>query len=341
MMNENSKQDDLAQRLAMGVSFFELIEFSLVRQLPDGGSMTGIYGVNVAKVREVVHMPKINPLASSIDGLAGIFELRGVPIPAINLNSVLGDKNGREARHQQIIVTEFSCKRAGFMVNNTRRIRRVAWDKVLPPSADSGSCMSGMILIEDNEFLFILDLERILHDIEVGARAPGGMAHVQPVIVQMPAMYANPQAAEKSVPAPANSAWIMVVDDSRMILDNMSKILRLNGYQIIAVENGLTAFNILKEIAAGRHRETKHIDCIVTDVEMPLMDGFTLTAQLRKHAAFSHTPIILHSSLSSAVTLQIADQVGATTYVVKNDINKLLSAVKELVYDKGKAVVNG
>ena len=332
MTQENSKM--------VGVSFFELIEFSLVRKLPDGKTMTGIYGVNVAKVREVVHMTKINPLASSIEGLAGIFELRGVPIPAINLNRVLGDKSVEGAGHGQIIVTEFSCKRAGFMVHNTRRIRKVGWDKVLPPSADSGSCMSGMILIEDNEFLFILDLERILHDIELQAQNAGNFGRPAPVVVQMPAMYSG-VVPEKGKTAAPDAPWIMVVDDSRLMLDNIAKVLQQNGYQVIAVENGMNAFNMLKEIAAGRHRHTRRIDCIVTDVEMPLMDGFTLTMQVRKHAAFSHTPIVLHSSLNSAVTVQMAEQVGATTYVVKNDINKLLSVVKDLVYDKGKAVVNG
>ena len=341
MTNDNSKQSDLSQRLAMGMSFLELIEFSLVRQLPDGQIMTGVYGVNVAKVREVVHMPKINPLASSVDGLAGIFELRGVPIPAINLNNVLGDRLAKETQNQQIIVTEFSCKRAGFMVHNTRRIRRVSWDKVLPPSADSGSCMSGMILIEDNEFLFILDLERILYDIETKARRGPGHAQMPPVIVNMPGFNPMGNTVERTEPT-GNAGWIMLVDDSPLMVETISKSLTQNGYRVIAAENGMTAFNILKEIAEKRHRHTKHIDCIVTDVEMPLMDGFTLTSQLRKHAAFAQIPIILHSSLSSSVTIQMAQQVGASTYVVKNDINKLLSAIKELMHDKPtKAVVNG
>ena len=145
---------------------FELIEFSLDRHLSDGRLTPGRYGVNVATVREVVRMPTINPLASSTFGVAGVFELRGIAIPAINLALALGDRVAPITADQQIIVAEFRQKRAGFIVKATQRIRRTAWDKVLPPTADKHSCISGMALVEQSEFLFILDLEKVLQEIE-------------------------------------------------------------------------------------------------------------------------------------------------------------------------------
>lgn len=151
-------------------SIFELIEFSLDRKLPDGSVTIGKYGVNVSKVREVVRMPTINPLTSSIKGFAGVFELRGIPIPAINLASALGDGDAPIRKNQQIIITEFNAKRAGFIVNSTERILRISWDKVLPPTADKNTFISGMTLIENKEFLFILDLEGILDDLEVKSK---------------------------------------------------------------------------------------------------------------------------------------------------------------------------
>ena len=137
-----SQVDQNVFDIEVGGSVFELIEFTLKRRLPDGSFVDGLYGVNVAKVREVIRMPRINPLGSSVTGIPGIFELRGVPIPAVNLCKVLGDVSTDLQPEQQIIVAEFSNKRAGFIVSNTHRIRRVAWDQVLPPSSDAKSCMS-------------------------------------------------------------------------------------------------------------------------------------------------------------------------------------------------------
>src|SRR6476620_2337487 len=137
MLNRNKANlSDLDNNFEVGGNYFELIEFTLMRNLPGGRVIKGTYGVNVVKVREVVHMPRINPLSSSVPGIEGIFELRGIPIPAVNLCKVLGDYESTLHSEQQIIVTEFSQKRAGFIVHSTNRIRRVTWDKVLPPSAD-------------------------------------------------------------------------------------------------------------------------------------------------------------------------------------------------------------
>src|SRR5690606_24276262 len=129
---------------------------------------------------------------SQVLGVAGIFELRGVPIPAINTAQVLGDKQAPVSSSQQLIVVEFSNKRAGFIVDGTEKIRRVSWDKVLPPSSDSGSFMTGMILLDDSDFLFILDLERILDTID---RSAGGEGVIpRPPVEDSPTMVATTSA---------------------------------------------------------------------------------------------------------------------------------------------------
>jgi two-component system chemotaxis response regulator CheV len=302
-------------------SCFEVIEFSLLRNGRNGEKIQGVYGVNVAKVREVIRLPKINPLASRIEGLAGIFELRGVPIPAVNLNHILGDTDFHPQSSNQIIVTEFSGKRAGFIVHATHRIRRVTWDKVLPPSSDVGSCISGMILVENNEFLFILDLERILGDLEL--KASGGVATSSWDNYQ--------QLIHRSPYREENAPWLLFVDDSKLMIDNIGTVLRKNGYKVITAENGSQAYKILLEIAEGSHPLTQKLDCIITDVEMPLMDGFTLTEKVRKHPHYETIPIIMHSSLSGAITQAKVKKVGGSNFVVKNDLPKLLGLIKEYV----------
>jgi len=317
--------DDLQQlQLELGGSFFELIEFTLTRKV-GGRQLRGIYGVNVAKVREVVRMPKINPLAARVPGVAGVFELRGVPIPAVHLAVVLGDDFTEPTPQQQLIVTEFSQKRAGFVVDTTRRIRRVAWDKVLPPSADAGSYMNGMTLIENNEFLFILDLERILMTLEEQA-APRPAAQLHSSVAQYAPRAAPRAVAVAPTPQPAPSETlgkILVVEDSSFIRGNVKLVLQRVGFTVVEAGDGVEALEQMEKF--------KGIDLIVCDIEMPRMDGITFTKKLRAHPALSQTPLVLHTSLSGKVSQQAGLLAGANGYVIKNDFRALLELIKEIL----------
>lgn len=327
----------LLDQFEIGGTFFELIEFSLERHLPDGRRLRGIYGVNVAKVREVVHMPKINPLASRIPGVSGIFELRGVPIPAINLCHILGDHTSDMASGQQIIVTEFSAKRAGFMVSTTHRIRRVSWEKVMPPSSDSDSCMSGMILIEDNNFLFILDLEKILNTIELKHGETTKFSPYQNNSNPDSLSLGSDRNSLKSVHSERqdkNKPGILFVDDSKLILNNVGSALAEKGYRVLTASNGAEALELLNAVYQGEYSHFGSVHCLITDVEMPLMDGLTLVKRLRSEPKFEGLPILLHTSLSGDVTQTAAQTVGADGYVVKNDVRELFEIVGNILKER-------
>jgi len=324
-------------RLELGQSQFELIEFALIRHLKDGSVVNGRYGVNVAKVREVVRMPKINKLSSRIDGVAGVFELRGVPIPAINLAMVLGDEKAPIDDTQQIIVTEFSRKRAGFIVSSTQRIRRVAWDKVLPPTADSGTCINGMAFVENNEFLFILDLEKILIEIENksrdffgGAITPLGrnQTNLEGLNTSFVPSRSNQNKGLDHVPG--SRGKLLLVDDSNLILSTCQRALESLGFSITLAKDGQLAREFL-ERAALEDSSKPPVDVIVTDVEMPRMDGLTLTKWIREASAFSGMPVILHTSLSGRSNQQAGISVGANGYVIKNDIKALAELLTEII----------
>jgi two-component system chemotaxis response regulator CheV len=307
---------DFGGGLELGTNMFELIEFSLNRRLRDGTYRVGLYGVNVAKVREVVRMPRINPLASSVSGIAGIFELRGIPIPAVNLTVTLGDPDHVLKPQQQIIVTEFSQKRAGFVVDSTHRIRRVAWDKVLPPASDASACINGMTLVENNEFLFILDLEKILMDMErASGYVPQGDAGSD--------VGAEPGGGVAQAP---NGTHVLIVDDSSFILTNAKRHLLKEGFEVTTATDGIMAKAILEHsLESG---EVYHI--VVSDIEMPRMDGLSFTKWLKSHPQLSHIPVILHSSLSGSATQDTGLSYGADGYVVKNDLQKLSSVLLKM-----------
>ncbi len=332
-MDENLFDTDLLNQIEVGSNVFELIEFSLERRLPDGTMMKGIYGVNVSKVREVVRMPKINPLAANSEGLAGIFEIRGIPIPAINLGQVLGDRRAAITQNQQIIVTEFSQKRAGFIVETTHRIRRVEWSDVLPPSSDAGSCMSGMILIEDNEFLFILDLEKILAEIEASASSTARGGTGQPVdsVYSLAPQAAAPVAAKEHKFDPSVGT-LLLVDDSSLIRNNVCTALERIGFNVVTAENGALAYELMEEIVAGSGPVPK-IDYIISDVEMPRMDGLTFVKKVRETDGMNEIPIVMHTSLSGQANQDAGFAVGANGYIVKNNIKQLVEHIKEVLGD--------
>jgi len=311
--------DDIRKlKLEVGSSCFELIEFALARRIR-GRLVRGIYGVNVAKVREVVRMPKINPLASRIKGVAGLFELRGIPIPAVNLSVALGDDEVEPQANQQIIVTEFSMKRAGFIVESTHRIRRVGWDKVLPPSADAGTCINGMTLIENNEFLFILDLERILLTLE-GENAPGIIA---------PSSHAAVGAGHaQGAAGDAKGPRILLIDDSQFIRSGVRSALNRAGFRVTEAGDGAEGLRLLEQSV----RDPEGVfDLVVTDVEMPRMDGLSFTKRVRKNPDLAATPIILHTSLSGSANIAAGQSVGANGYVVKNDLRTLFEMMRGIL----------
>ncbi|MCX6131085.1 MAG: chemotaxis protein CheW, partial [Proteobacteria bacterium] len=293
-----------------------------LRRLPGGREIRGIYGVNVVKVREVVHMPRINPLSSSVPGIAGIFELRGIPIPAVNLCTVLGDYQSPITQDQQIIVTEFSQKRAGFIVNSTNRIRRVTWDKVLPPSADSSSSMTGMILIENNDFLFILDLEKIIVELEAkghGREKEGSSHELNHSMTHSP--IANPHNNNPNAPG------ILLVDDSNLILNNITRALVNEGYRVIIAQNGIEALQKLEQSLQPRNN-LGPIHVILTDVEMPQMDGISFVTRTRSFREFDKIPIYLHTSLSDTSSKEMGERAGANGYFVKNDLLTIIETLK-------------
>lgn len=287
----------------------ELIEFSLVREMPNGEKLTGIYGINVAKVREVVKLPKINKLAASAEGIEGLFELRKVPIPAINLCQILGDQEHGIQPDFQIIVTEFSGRRAGFIVHSTHRIRRIPWTKVLPPSADAQSCISGMVLLEDNQFLLILDLEKIVEDIE----NPGGMADIAA------AMANSPEGSGKLGKA-------LIVEDSAVIRNRLSCVLTEWGFDVSVANDGLEGLEYLKTL-----RKPEELRVIITDLEMPRMDGYTLIEHIQDHTTLADIPVIIHSSLNEGVVEKSSHKINYYAYVEKNDSAKLRSTIQEIV----------
>lgn len=181
--------------------------------------------------------------------------------------------------------------------------------------------MNGMSLIEDNEFLFILDLERILHDIE----GITGSSSIGQDDVFGGDFGGTVKAQERTKD---NGKTVLLVDDSRLILTNTKVCLERAGYRVLTAHNGVEGQELLNKHVEGIYRK---IDLVVTDVEMPKMDGITFSKWIRNNHHFSDIPIILHTSLSGRNTQEAGALVGVNGYVVKSHASELLELIGEIL----------
>lgn len=314
--------------IQVGSNIFELIEFTVTKT----GSIQGsdrktpiLYGVNVAKVREVIRLPNIVPCLTNTPEVLGVFNLRGLPIPVIHLAKALGYNDEPISQTSQVIVTEFSRRLAGFIVGGTRRIRRVSWDKILPPSSDAFSSITGMMLIENQDFIFILDFERILLDIE---QKSGGhsMASAYALNDSLSSHIISSQAQGGVAQNQAKQRpLVLVVDDSATARKAISEMLRGFNLDVMEFSNGEIAWNEINESKEGGL--LSRVQLIVSDVEMPKLDGYSLVKRIRGNPRLAHLPIILHSSLTGDVNRDRAKKAGANAYVGKLNKKEMVEAL--------------
>jgi two-component system chemotaxis response regulator CheV len=192
--------------------------------------------------------------------------------------------------------------------------------------------MTGMILIENNEFLFILDLEKILLDLESQSGQGNPLLMQQQQMMMVPAQ-AMLQQNQNAAPQGVSNGRVLLVDDSKLIIDGVKQALKNSGYAVVTANNGVEALSVLDASAT----DEEGIDIIITDIEMPQMDGMTFTRKLREHPIFSHLPVIFHSSLSGQASMSSAKSAGADGYVVKNDVKALVATLKRVLAQQSPA----
>ncbi len=314
-----------------GSNFFELIEFTVTRPrvqeqaVAEHLPITPMrYGVNVAKVREVIRLPEIVACLTTCPEVLGVFNLRGVPIPAIHLAKALGYENESFDASSQMIVTEFMGRVTGFVVAATHRIRRVSWDKILPPSSDAFKGITGMMVLQEGEFLFMIDFEDVLANIDkksgpaLSKAAAAAEATTIAATSRGSILYDSPK-----------GATVMVVDDSPVARKAVSEIARELQLRVVEVADGEAAWTALHDPAIMR--AGNEIAIIICDIEMPRLDGFSLVKRIREDASICQIPVIMHSSLSGEANQKLAREVGANGFVSKFNRREIIDALSETV----------
>lgn len=274
-----------------------------------------IFGINVFKVREVSQTPAITKTPNSPPGVEGVISLRGNIIPVISLAKFVNLESTPDDTGHTMIVTEFSRHTQGFLVHDVDRIIRVDWDKVKPPQSmlmGDDALITAITELPDGKLVSILDVEQIL------ARAIG--------VEEIPQL--DKVHSEKE-------HMVFFADDSTIARKEITKVLENMGVKYQQATNGLEAWEKLQALAQrAQHDGTslkEQISVILTDAEMPEMDGYVLAKNIKSDRRFDGIPVVMHSSLSSEANRAMGQSVGVDTYVAKFDPIVLADTLRPLL----------
>ncbi len=272
-----------------------------------GGSQC--FGINVLKVKEVITCPALTQVPQSHPAVRGVAHLRGEPLTVIDLSMAIRRPalfaDAQSARAGAVIITEFNRNMQGFLVERVDRIVVCDWKTVLPPprATGVGSYITGVTEI-DKRLVEILDVEKVIGEVT-------GVEEVEQV------------SAEEHELAATQGRKVMVVDDSTVARHKTVQTLDKLGVSCVLARDGREALDMLRAMVG----EGALVDMVISDIEMPEMDGYTLTREIRKEPPLSSLYTLLHTSLNGAVNIEKADKAGADAVLTKFVPHELAKAV--------------
>ena len=297
---------DARTKLA-GSNRMEILLFSLGTQ--------EIFGINVFKVREVSRTPFITKAPNMPIGVEGLISLRGNVIPVLALAKVMGIAEPGEPLGNSMMVTEYSKRTLGFLVHEVDRIIRVDWDKVRAPdnvTSSSHNFITAITELQDGKLVSILDVETIL----ASTFGEAVVGQIHPL-------------------EGAHDVTVFFVDDSSVARKKIAETLDKLGVKHKHALNGLEAWTRLEGMA-GHAQQPRlslrdEVSLILVDAEMPEMDGYVLTRNIKLDARFEGIPVVMHSSLSSEANRAMGKSVGVDAYVAKFDADVLAETLRPLL----------
>ena len=280
------------------------------------------YGINVFKVREVLPCPHLTIMPKLQKFVVGVAHIRGKTISVIDLAYAVGGRPTQDVAKSFMVIAEYNRSTHAFLVSGVERILNMNWDKIMPPPKGAGHSNYMTAVTEiDNELVEILDVEKILDEISpLRSTLSDEVTEVA-------------QGIGESLKG-TRFKKILVADDSKVALSQVVKTIETMGIEVIKCSDGKEALTKLREFAA-KGPVTDEISIVISDVEMPEMDGYTLCATCRQDPTLKDLYVILHTSLSGVFNLGMISKVGANDFIPKFNPDELAKAVK-----RGIDVVN-
>ena len=301
--------DSVDQRTQLvGQNRFELLLFRLGRHQ--------LFAINVFKVKEVLKLPKLSALPNSHPVVIGVANMRGQTVPVIDLSAAIGMPPTPVTENAHMIVAEYNGTVQGFLVSDVERILNLDWADVMPPPVTAGRAhyLTAITRLEDNKLVEIVDVEKVL-------------AEVSPYTTEV-----TPGLVEDEVIALAQNYEILVVDDSQTARDQVRQTLTSLGIRIYEAINGTDALEQLKAFAEQTEGSlNERFLMMITDAEMPEMDGYRLTAEIRNNEQLKDLYIVLHTSLSGSFNHAMVEKVGCNDFLPKFESDRLATMVKERI----------
>ena len=270
------------------------------------------FGINVFKVQEVIMCPPLTQLPKAHSVVIGVANMRGRTIPVMDLSQAIGKSPIKDPRSSYVVVTEFNRKVQGFLVGGVDRIVNMNWSDILPPpSGVSAASYVTAVTNIDNELVEIIDVEKVLSEVL------GQVADVSEDLIK------------RSLAKDQRKYHILVADDSSVARNQIKRTLTQLDIECTLANDGQQALDKLKEWADSGQPLNEIVDLIISDVEMPEMDGYTLTTEIRKDPRMKDVFIILHTSLSGVFNTKMVESVGADKFIPKFNADELASVVLE------------
>ncbi|MBX9972195.1 chemotaxis protein [Cytobacillus firmus] len=290
--------------LESGTNELEIIEFSIGRIK---------FGINVIKVKEIINPVKVIPLPHSHRNIEGIIELRGEVLPVVDVASSLNMEPSESPQQDKFIVTEFNQQKIVFHVHNVSKIHRISWNQIEKPSEvyqGQESQIIGIIKLED-EMVLLLDFEKKVTEINPDAG----------ISIQKVQKLGKRERSDKK---------LLIAEDSPLLRKLLNDTLNEAGFsQIEFFENGYDAYEYLHSLAELGRDVTKEVQLMITDIEMPQMDGHHLTKKVKEHPVLAKIPVIIFSSLITEDLRHKGQMVGANAQVSKPEIAELVLLIDQ------------
>lgn len=297
LMQRNQLLDRIDQRIRLaGHNRLALLLFRL------GGRQ--LFGVNVFKVQEVLPRPALFTMPQLPAGFLGAADIRGRSVPVLDLASAIGQPADGPANY--LVVTEFNRSVQGFLVSAVDRIVNIAVEDVRPPPelGNDPHYLTGVTRYHD-ELIQLVDVESVLAE---ALPPPPGKIEIAPI-------------------ARAGSREVLVVDDSRVARNQIRHVLEQLGVACTQLSDGRQALDHLKQLVASGQDPVQRYGMVISDIEMPAMDGYTLTSEIRRDPALSGLYVLLHTSLSGVFNHAMVERVGADDFVPKYSQQELADRI--------------
>ena len=299
--------DAVNQRTQLvGQNRLELLLFRL-----DGPQL---YGINVFKVREVLQCPKLTVMPKSNPVVCGVASIRGTTIPILDLAMATGFGALKDQSNPFVIITEYNTRTQGFLVRSVERIVNMNWEDIHPPPKGTGrDHYLTAVTRMDDQLVEIIDVEKVLAEV-----SPSSETISQGVV-------------DVDIQSKAIALRVLTVDDSSVARKQVSRCLQTVGVEVVSLNDGRQALNYLRKLVEEGKDPSEEFLMMISDIEMPEMDGYTLTAEIRNDPRMHNLHIILHTSLSGVFNQAMVKKVGADDFLAKFRPDDLASRVVDRI----------